>query len=146
MPLIIAASAVFFNLTNGFVNGYYIGFVEGHSGGFYHLFEIIGVSIFLIGFVINQIADSRLIALRKQDQGYQIPKGWLFDYISCPNHFGEILEWIGFAIAAGNIPAVSFAVWTFCNLAPRANNHHTWYNETFPDYPKKRKVVLPFLW
>ncbi len=146
MPLIIAASAVFFNLTNGFVNGYYIGFVEGQSSGTYHLLAIIGISIFIIGFVINQIADSRLIALRKQDQGYQIPKGWLFNYISCPNHFGEMLEWIGFAIAAGNIPAASFAVWTFCNLAPRANNHHSWYKETFPDYPKKRKIVLPFLW
>lgn len=146
MPLIIAASAVFFNLTNGFVNGYYIGFVEGQSGRFYHLFTIIGISIFLIGFVINQIGDSKLIALRKQDMGYQIPKGWLFNHISCPNHFGEILEWIGFAITARNIPALSFAVWTFCNLAPRANNHHTWYNETFPDYPKNRKILLPFLW
>lgn len=146
MPLIIAVSAIFFNLTNGFVNGYYIGFVQGQSNGTVQLVSIIGICIFFIGFVINQIADSKLIALRKQDLGYQIPKGWLFNYISCPNHFGEIIEWVGFALAARNLAALSFAIWTFCNLAPRANNHHTWYREYFPDYPKTRKVVLPFVW
>jgi steroid 5-alpha reductase family enzyme len=31
-------------------------------------------------------------------------------FISCPNHFGEIIEWIGFAVIAWNLPALSFAV------------------------------------
>lgn len=146
MPLIIAVSAIFFNLINGFVNGYYIGFVNGKSGSLFQIFAIIGILLFFIGFTINQIADTKLITLRKQDQGYQIPKGWLFNYISCPNHFGEILEWIGFALTARNLPALSFAIWTFCNLAPRAKNHHSWYKEYFQDYPKDRKIVLPFLW
>ncbi|MFV1976543.1 MAG: DUF1295 domain-containing protein [Candidatus Scalindua sp.] len=146
MPLAIAASAVFFNLINGFVNGFYIGFVKGQSGDLLNLLAIIGIVVFFIGFGINLLADSKLIALRKQGQGYQIPRGWLFNYISCPNHFGEIMEWIGFAIAARNLPALSFAVWTFCNLAPRAKNHHSWYLEHFKEYPNKRKVLLPLLW
>ena len=146
MPLLIALSAIFFNLINGFVNGYYIGFVQGKSGLVLNLFVFTGVALFFIGFVINQIADSKLIALRKKGMGYQIPRGWLFDYISCPNHFGEIIEWVGFAIAARSLPALSFAIWTFCNLAPRANNHHAWYLEHFPDYPKKRKIILPGVW
>ena len=146
MPLLIALSAVFFNVINGFVNGYYIGFIQGHSGGLVQLYVILGILIFFIGFAINNIADSKLIALRKQGNGYQIPKGWLFNYISCPNHFGEIIEWIGFAIVARNLPALSFAIWSFCNLSPRANNHHSWYLSYFEDYPKNRKIVLPFLW
>jgi hypothetical protein len=146
MPLLIALSAVFFNLMNGFVNGYYIGYVQGKSGLVLNLFVFTGVALFFIGFVINQTADSKLIALRKEGMGYQIPREWLFDYISCPNHFGEIIEWVGFAIAARSLPALSFAIWTFCNLAPRANNHHSWYLEKFPDYPKKRKIVLPGVW
>ncbi|MCK5466953.1 MAG: hypothetical protein KAI99_00535, partial [Cyclobacteriaceae bacterium] len=72
--------------------------------------------------------------------------GWLFNYISCPNYFGEILEWIGFAAASGSLPALSFAIWTFCNLAPRANNHHSWYLDNFSTYPKNRKILLPYLW
>jgi hypothetical protein len=33
---------------------------------------------------------------------------------------GEILEWIGFAIACQSLPAAAFAIYTFCNLFPRA--------------------------
>ena len=146
MPLIIVISAIFFNLMNGFVNGYYIGFVHGTSGNFLGVSVVIGVMLYFIGFAINQLADSKLIALRKKENGYQIPKGWLFEFISCPNHFGEIVEWTGFAIAAWSLPALSFAIWSFCNLAPRANNHHSWYKEHFADYPKKRKIILPGLW
>lgn len=146
MPLIIAISAIFFNLMNGFVNGYYIGFIHGESGNMIQWITILGIIIFFIGFTINNVADSRLIALRNQGNGYQIPKGWLFKYISCPNHFGEIIEWCGFALAARSLPALSFAIWTFCNLGPRANNHHAWYKEYFTDYPKERKIVLPFVW
>jgi isoprenylcysteine carboxyl methyltransferase (ICMT) family protein YpbQ len=146
MPLFIAMSAVFFNLMNGFVNGYYIGFVDGKSGSMISIFVFLGILLFFAGYIINNIADTRLIALRRQGSGYQIPKGWLFNFISCPNHFGEIVEWIGFAIVARNPAALSFAIWTFCNLAPRAKNHHDWYRETFEDYPKERKVVLPYIW
>ena len=32
IPVLIVISAIFFNLMNGFVNGYYIGFVNGTSG------------------------------------------------------------------------------------------------------------------
>ena len=41
MPLIIAVSAILFNLINGFVNGYYIGFVRKQSGELFILFGII---------------------------------------------------------------------------------------------------------
>ena len=146
MPLIIALSAVFFNLMNGFVNGYYIGFIQGTSGHMFGIPVMMGLAVFFIGFFINNKADSFLIGLRKQGNGYQIPRGWLFRYISCPNHFGEIIEWIGFAIVARNPAAISFALWTFCNLSPRAKNHHDWFIEKFQDYPKNRKIVIPFVW
>jgi hypothetical protein len=146
MPFIIALSAIFFNLMNGFVNGYYIGFVNGDSGSILSAFTILGIILFLTGFVINNMADAKLIGLRKTGNGYQIPYGWLFNYISCPNHFGEIIEWFGFAVIARNPAATSFAVWTFCNLGPRAKNHHDWYNENFKEYPKNRKALLPYFW
>ena len=146
MPLLIALSAIFFNLMNGFVNGYYIGFVKIESGNISNILPVLGILIFLIGFIINNIADSKLIDLRKNGNGYQIPRGWLFEFISCPNHFGEMIEWIGFAVCAWNLPALSFAVWTFCNLAPRSKNHHSWYHAFFEEYPKNRKRLIPFLW
>ncbi|MEM9327900.1 MAG: DUF1295 domain-containing protein [Bacteroidota bacterium] len=144
MPISIVASAIFFNSVNGFINGYYLGFLAPSDPGIQINF-IVGVVLFFTGWWINHTADSKLIALREQNVGYQIPRGWLFKYISCPNHFGEIIEWIGFAIAAWSLPAATFAVWTFANLAPRAFNHHEWYHQNFTDYPKDRKALFPFL-
>ena len=95
---------------------------------------------------INHGTDTRLIAIRKEKEGYQIPQGWLFRWISCPNHFGEIVEWTGFALIAWSVPALTFAIWTFCNLAPRALNHHAWYHENFKEYPKNRKAFIPWGW
>ena len=41
---------------------------------------------------------------------------------------------------------LAFALWTIANLAPRAWTNHQWYRRRFPDYPQKRRVLLPGLW
>ncbi len=146
MPLVIVLSAVFFNGINGILNGYYIGYLSNGNESILTIHVILGLFIFFSGMYINKSSDKKLISLRENNEGYQIPKGQLFNLISCPNHFGEIVEWIGFAIIGLNLPALTFAIWTFCNLAPRSNNHHKWYKENFIEYPKNRKALIPFLW
>jgi hypothetical protein len=145
MPISIVISAVFFNTVNGALNGLYLGFFGPTDDLLNSPHVIIGVLIFFLGLAINWHSDNRLIGLRQKKSGYFIPEGGLFNYISCPNHFGEMLEWTGFAIVAWNAPALSFAIWSFCNLLPRTLNHHAWYQEYFPNYPKNRKAVIPFL-
>jgi 3-oxo-5-alpha-steroid 4-dehydrogenase 1 len=149
MPLIIVFSAIFFNLINAGLNGYWLGFVAPPYPEDWLTDPrfIIGGVVFIAGFFINQFADKKLISLRKGGKtGYFIPRGGLFNYISCPNFFGEIVEWTGFAIMAWNYPAASFAVWTAANLIPRALDHHKWYKSYFKDeYPKSRKAVIPFI-
>jgi len=145
MPLFIVLSAVFFNGVNGFLNGYWLGFLAPGDKSFLSWNVLLGLMLFFAGMYINQKTDTKLIALRAKNEGYQIPKGWLFKYISCPNHFGEILEWTGFALAAWSLPGATFAIWTFCNLAPRAFAHHKWYKAHFKDYPKDRKALIPFV-
>lgn len=150
MPLLIVLNAVLFNLVNAGLNGYYLAELASSenylSDWFYTPHFIIGTVLFFGGMAINMKADTMLINLRKSGEtGYKIPKGFLFDYISSPNLFGEIIEWSGFAMMAWNLPALTFAVWTFANLVPRAKNHHDWYLQEFPDYPKERKAVIPFV-
>jgi len=148
MPLLIVFMAVFFNTVNGFLNGYYIGTLQDHyhhdwltRPGF-----LAGILLFITGMVINVSADEKLIHLRKsRTNGYQIPYGGLFNKISCPNFFGEMIEWSGFALLCWSLPALSFFVWTVCNLVPRALDHHRWYKRQFPDYPADRKAVFPYL-
>jgi hypothetical protein len=148
IPLAIVASAIFFNFVNGFLNGTYLGNFAGDFTGDYFTSPrfIIGFLIFLTGAIINNQADSTLINLRKPGEtGYKIPQSFLFKFISCPNHFGEMIEWTGFAIMVGSLPAWSFALWTVVNLVPRSLDHHKWYIQKFADYPKDRKAVIPFI-
>lgn len=148
MPLAIVLMAVFFNTMNGFVNGYYLGTLQDQyqDGWFKNPAFIAGTILFITGMIINIVADNKLIHLRKRSaNGYKVPYGFLFNKISCPNFFGEIIEWGGFALLCWSWPAFSFFVWTLCNLIPRALDHHRWYKNKFPDYPAERKAVLPFV-
>ena len=105
------------------------------------------IFVFFIGFHINLQSDSILRNLREQGKGYQIPRGGMFEYVSGANHFGEILEWFGFAMASGfSIAPVSFFVYTCGNLIPRASSTHEWYQTKFEDYPKHRKAVIPLIY
>ncbi|XP_041355115.1 3-oxo-5-alpha-steroid 4-dehydrogenase 1-like isoform X2 [Gigantopelta aegis] len=107
---------------------------------------ILGVITFFIGMIINIHSDSILRNLRKPgEKDYKIPKGGMFNHVSGANFFGEILEWWGFALAASSLPALAFAIFTTCNIGPRACQHHRWYLEKFEDYPKSRKALIPFI-
>jgi hypothetical protein len=106
-----------------------------------------GIGLFALGMWLNISHDYHLIQLRnkKEDQGYVIPEYFLFKYISCPNYFGEILEWIGFALMANTLSAWIFIFSSFSNLYPRALTHHKWYKNKFENYPKDRKAIVPLV-
>ena len=90
------------------------------------------------GFAIHVQADRRLRALRGPGEaGYRAPQGGL--------PLGEIVEWIGWAVACWSLAGLSFAVWTSATLAPRALAHHPWYRERYRDYPPRRKALVPGL-
>jgi len=145
MPLVIVLSAVFFNLINAGLNGYFLAHFETYTTANYTSWNfLVGILLFFGGAWINQKSDTLLIGLRKPGEvGYKIPKGFLFNYISCPNHFGELIQWGGFALMALNCPATTFLLWTAANLIPRAMNHHKWYKKTFDEYPESRKAIIP---
>ncbi len=149
MPILIVFLAIVFNLVNGGINGYYFGYVKPiyEQEWVYQNNFTVGLFIFLLGMLINMNADNKLINLRlnKEDSGYQIPRGGLFNFISCPNFFGEIIEWLGFAIMTWSLAGLSFFIWTFINLVPRALSHHNWYIKNFENYPKERKAIFPFI-
>jgi 3-oxo-5-alpha-steroid 4-dehydrogenase 1 len=147
MPLIIVAMAVFFNYINGFINGYYLGNLAPITWDQLLIFRIIlGTFIFFSGLIINIYSDYSLLKLRGEGETkYKIPYNFLFRYISCPNYFGEIIEWLGFTIICWSLPALAFWVWTIANLLPRAISHHKWYKHQFQEYPEDRKALIPFV-
>jgi len=149
IPLSVPLMAVVFNTINGIFLGLELGYFSAHNyqaAWLYTPTSIVGILIFLFGFSVNLDADGRLRNLRKPGEtGYKIPFGGFYRWISCPNYFGEICEWMGFALLLWNVSAFSFLVWTIANLLPRALAHHRWYQQKFDAYPPHRKAIIPFL-
>jgi protein-S-isoprenylcysteine O-methyltransferase Ste14 len=147
MPITIVLMAVFFNVVNAGTNGLALFYLNPpRPEGAEWIRVAVGLVVFVIGTGINHWSDEKLLHISRDSDKYVLPRGGLFERVSCPNYLGEIIEWIGFAIAAGNLAAVAFAVWTFANLAPRARAHHKFYREKFPDMPSSRKALIPFVW
>jgi steroid 5-alpha reductase family enzyme len=149
MPLLIAGIAFAF----GLINTYFIG-SHMYSRPDYYTDQwigdprfLVGTGLFVIGLVINRQSDRILRDLRRSgDTGYSIPVDGMFRWVSCPNYLGEIIQWVGWAIATWSLPGLAFALWTVANLAPRARSHHQWYRQKFPDYPRERKALIPLVW
>jgi len=149
MPIVVVGFGLLFNTVNGYLNGRYISTLSnGYTNGWLGDPRFVaGVLLFITGFIINRRADRILHELRQLGKsGYRIPYGGLYRWISCPNYFGEVIIWIGWAVATWSLPGLAFATWAFANLAPRARTHHAWYREHFADYPPERKALLPGLW
>jgi protein-S-isoprenylcysteine O-methyltransferase Ste14 len=146
-PIIIVGMAFVFNCFNGFVNGYGLFHAYTYDTSWLKSWQFItGSIIFIAGFVINKGADERFRMMKKESPtGYIIPRGWLFNYISSPHYFGEIIEWGGWALMTWSLPGLAFFIFTFANLFPRAIASHAWYKCRFPDYPSNRKAVIPYV-
>jgi len=111
-----------------------------------HTSFVMGFVLFFLGMFINIYHDYLMINMKKGSSGYVIPNGGLFNYISCPNYFGEIIEWLGYALCCQTISGWIFVFGTFSNLFPRALEYHKWYHNKFQnEYPKSRKAIFPFL-
>ena len=146
-PVILVSMAFIFNCFNGFINGYGVFHLLSYDSSWLKTWQFsTGGVIFLSGFIINKTSDEKLRRLRNGSrQEYVLPTGWLFNYISCPHYFGEIIEWGGWAVMTWSLPGFTFFMFTFANLFPRAIASHRWYKEKFADYPPERKAVIPFI-
>jgi len=146
-PLIVASMAIIFNCFNGFANGFGVFHLYNYSSSWLFTWQFIsGIIIFITGFIINKTADEKLRVFRKRSpEEYVIPHGWLFNLISSPHYFGEIIEWAGWAIMTWSLPGLAFSVFTFANLFPRAVASHRWYKSHFTEYPSERKAIIPFI-
>ena len=146
MPFLIAILAFVFNVGNGFINGTFLGSIQSYSLDYMYNWNFIcGLILFVFGALINIKSDNILLSLRSKSGEYKIPKGFMFNYISFPNYFGEILEWVAFALMTWSIAGLSFMIWTMANLVPRAIAGHKWYKEKFDNYPSDRRAIIPFI-
>ena len=89
---------LFPNVPYSFLNSDWIGAADYNDDYYRDPCLIIGIVLFMAGFIVNRYADFSLRKLRTNySEGYSIPHGCLFEVISYPNYFGAKLCWNGLA-------------------------------------------------
>jgi 3-oxo-5-alpha-steroid 4-dehydrogenase 1 len=149
IPLLVVSFGMFFNCVNAYLNGRYLFSLSGgyNKSWFSDPRFILGLLLFIAGFIINRHSDCILSGLRLDgDDSYKIPRGGLFRWVSSPNYLGELAIWGGWALATWSLPGLTFALWTAANLVPRARANHLWYKSKFEDYPEARRALIPGMW
>ena len=153
MPVAVMLMGLVFNILNAYMIGGWL-FEMAPSGmyttAWFHSPQfIIGLLVFFLGMGINLHSDHVIRNLRKPgDTKHYIPRKGFYKYVTSANYFGELTEWIGYAILTWSPAGVLFAVWTFANLGPRAKSLTEKYIEEFAEeYTSlNKKHIIPFIW
>jgi very-long-chain enoyl-CoA reductase len=98
------------------------------------------------------MGDFRRTPKEKNDKGYEnlskkrlIPYGYGYDLVSSANYFWESLIWISYSILTRNYTAYIFTIFSIKQMTEWALQKHKRYFKEFPDYPKNRKAIFPFI-
>ncbi|ESO06550.1 hypothetical protein HELRODRAFT_155722 [Helobdella robusta] len=73
------------------------------------------------------------------------PMTRLFELVSCPNYTYEVGSWFFFSVMIQSLPAFLFCLVGLGQMSIWALAKHKNYKKEFPDYPTKRKAILPFI-
>ncbi|XP_062187996.1 uncharacterized protein LOC133891297 [Phragmites australis] len=108
-----------------------------------------GVLVFAIGVGGNFYHHYLLSRLRAvgggNDKGYKIPRGGLFELVTCPHYLFEILAFFGFAMISQTVFALSVAFGTAAYLAGRSCATRRWYASKFDEFPARIKALVPYV-
>ncbi|KAK6243534.1 hypothetical protein QUC31_009943 [Theobroma cacao] len=105
-----------------------------------------GILLFSIGISGNFYHHYLLSKLRGNGaKEYKIPKGGLFDFVTCPHYLFEVLVFWGFAFISQTLNSFSFALGTTFYLMGRSYATRRWYLSKFEDFPEKVKAMIPFV-
>ncbi|KAJ2285063.1 3-oxo-5a-steroid 4- dehydrogenase, partial [Coemansia sp. RSA 2706] len=65
--------------------------------------------------------------------------------VSCPNYLFETIAWVAIAGMTRSLAAVLFLVVATAQMYLWALKKHRQYQREFPEYPKTRKAIFPFV-
>ncbi|XP_056643766.1 polyprenol reductase [Diorhabda sublineata] len=115
--------------------------------------EILAICIFLWGWWHQYRASEILANLRKNKKGeivtseHKLPFGDWFEYISSPLQAAEIIMYTALTVILKYHFTWFFVyAWVVVNQVETMLLNHWWYQDTFPDYPKNRKALIPLIY
>ncbi|XP_076396242.1 polyprenal reductase isoform X2 [Megachile rotundata] len=114
--------------------------------------QLICAMIFLISSYTQLKTNFILRNLRKDKNNeinttiYKIPHGGLFEYVSGALQITEIIIYLTMSIILWQSSTFHFiTIWVLVNQVSTAVLTHKWYIQTFQNYPKCRKILIPYL-
>lgn len=112
----------------------------------------LGIAVFAAAEWGNAKAHRMLRDLRPPGTRQRvIPRGFAFEWVSCPHYGFEILSWVGFALATGTWAALAFLLLGAGILGAWARSRHLAYKKEFDGqegrelYPPSRRALVPGL-
>ncbi|HKO53968.1 MAG TPA: DUF1295 domain-containing protein [Polyangiaceae bacterium] len=114
--------------------------------------QVLGLALFVLAEAGNALAHRKLRELRGPGgKEKRIPRGWLFERLSCPHYLCEILSWLGFNLVSQTWAGVGFMLVGAGILGAWAHTRHVAYRKEFDGlegrelYPAERRALIPFL-
>lgn len=119
------------------------------------LYHVIAIAVFVYASKIHHNTHSELAKLRRNKSGhivttsYKMPQGGWFDKlgVSNPHYLAEIMIYVMIGVVLGmqNCTWWALTAYIVTNQIYRAYHTHQLYMYKFEDYPKDRKMLIPFL-
>ena len=135
--------------------------------------HVIGLTVFFLGFILQFEAHVHLASGRStpgSSGSYFVPHAGLFRLVSSPHYLAEMILYLGtgpfppvFCWCGDNklslscwftgiVISLDFATtslfvyaWVVANLTTTALGTHSWYRKTFPNYPRHRRALIPWI-
>lgn len=118
-----------------------------------------GLGVFLLSELGNLYCHIKLSSMRPQEgsKKREIPRGFMFDLVACPNYFFEIMSWVGFTVmtldasfsglANQTIWSAAFTAVGLLQMGDWAMKKHREYKKTYgKEYTDlRRRAMFPFV-
>jgi len=110
-------------------------------------FVYVCAAVFLIAEAGNLHAHIVLRNLRPPGTKVKgIPRGGMFELVTCANYTYEILAWFAFALFTQTLTGYLFLFVSTAQIAQWALKKHIAMRKEFGDKAPRRKILFPFVW
>ena len=75
-----------------------------------------------------------------------IPRGFLFEYVTCANYTCELAAWLVFCLFTSTLTAWVFTLVSAAQIAQWSVKKHVALRKEFGDKVPRRKILVPFVW